>query len=1144
MLRIARMLVGLLFPLLLAGQSFTASVRGLVTDPTGAAVPGAKVILKDVDRNVQYKTESDAMGRYSLTALPVGTYMLTAECPGFQTYQRSAFRLEVQQQATVDVQLQVGAVSTSVQVEAGAPLLNTTSANLGQVIENQYIDRLPLIARNVYQLVYLAPGIVGSAGSQVASGASNFSAVGTRNSTAEIMLDGVTVTAPEQNGGISAVYHTPSVDAVQEFKVQTAFFSAEFGNAGGAVINMVTKTGTNALHGSAYWFRRDSAISANSFFSNRAGTRKPSSHRNLYGGTAGGPIKRDKAFFFFAYERTPQKSPYAQTATFPTPQQHQGNFTDYVTSTGLPIAIYNPFDTYTNAAGEIKRRPFPGNVIPKSMFDPVATKAASYYPAPTRPGIINNWYAEGVTTSTDWQIEAKADYNVTEKDRLSARYSPRRSLAVRPNLFGEGKPGLPWEIKHMRSSADNGMLDFTRTHSPQTVFNVRLGVLRPENYHRPLVPFDLTTLGLPQYMKDASDYPVFPQFQPEGYTAIGDAGYTYIGNRNGSRQLLPSVTHFASAHSLKAGMEYRRNYLDYNQSAFPSGSFSFSRQITREDRFTATDIQGNGFASMLLGWGSGSRFDHRPWTFNRNEYYAGYFQDDWKLTRRWTLNLGLRYEVERPHWEIYYRESYWNLDDPSPLQGKVPGFDLRGFFMFCNERTPSPYNGDHKNWQPRVGFAFALDDRTSVRAGYGTFFTLSRASTKGTLGAGFTSISSVTWSLDSNATRYATLSNPYPDGLNLPPGNSLGPMTFIGLDAGTIVRENVKPRYDMWNFSIQRQLSGASLVEVTYIGNKGTHQYLPDAILSRLAPRYWSLGRNELNRMVPNPFYGVITDARSVLSRPTTQLYRLLKAFPQYASASRSGSEPTRGDSNYHSVQFRFERRLAGGLAMLAHYTISKMLDDCANGSTNWDWLGGSAYTLQDFYNFRNERALAIHDIPQRLVVTFSYRLPVGAGKLVGSQWSRPVNAVLGGWEVSGYVTLQSGAPLTVTQSGGTLWDATQRPDLVGNPDPGTSMSARLYRYFNEAAFRRPAADTLGTAPRNLNYRAPGTRAANVAMHKAFEVHERMKLEVRVELENVTNTPCFGFPNTSFGSTAFGTITGYRDGTGPRQGQFAAKLHF
>jgi outer membrane receptor protein involved in Fe transport len=324
------------------------------------------------------------------------------------------------------------------------------------------------------------------------------------------------------------------------------------------------------------------------------------------------------------------------------------------------------------------------------MFDPIAVKAASYYPLPTRPGIVNNWYAEGVTTSTDWQLETKLDYNLSEKNRLSGRYSPRRSLAVRPNLFGEGKPGLPWEIKHMKSTANNGMMDFTRTHSPWTVISVRLGAVRPEGYHRPLVLFDLTSLGLPKYMKDVADYQVFPQFQPEGYTAIGDAGYTFIGNRNGSWQVLPSLTRFSGAHALRIGGEYRRNYLDYNQSAFPGGSFSFSRQITREDLVLGSDVQGSGLAAMLIGWGSGSRFDHRPWTYNRNEYYAGYVQDDWKIRRRLTLNFGLRYEIERPHWETQYRESYWNLDDPSPLQGKVSGFDLRGFFMFCDEKTPSP----------------------------------------------------------------------------------------------------------------------------------------------------------------------------------------------------------------------------------------------------------------------------------------------------------------------------------------------------------------------------------------------------------------------------------------------------------------------
>jgi hypothetical protein len=294
---------------------------------------------------------------------------------------------------------------------------------------------------------------------------------------------------------------------------------------------------------------------------------------------------------------------------------------------------------------------------------------------------------------------------------------------------------------------------------------------------------------------------------------------------------------------------------------------------------------------------------------------------------------------------------------------------------FTDSKTPSPFEGDHNDFQPRVGFAYALNAKTSIRAGYGLFYTLSRATLKGTLGAGFTSQSSVEWSRYSNITRYAKLSNPYPDGLNLPPGRSLGPMTFIGLGASTIVRENIKPSYNIWNFSIQRQLTGSSLIEVNYTGTKGSHQYVPYTSLSNLDPVFWGIGRTELNRLVPNPFYGVITDPRSPLSTETFQRYRLYRPYPQYNGASRGGAEPPMGDTIYHSMQIKFERRFSRGLSVLAHYTISKAIDDVADGSSSWDWPGGSA-SMQYMFNLRNERSLSISDVPQRLVMTFSYECP------------------------------------------------------------------------------------------------------------------------------------------------------------------------
>ncbi len=1138
----------LLMPALLHGQSFTATVRGVVTDAVQAAVPGAKITLTDVERNTVHRGETDAMGRYTIAAVPRGTYTMTVEAAGFQKHSRSAFTLEVQQQATIDVELQVGQITTSIEVAGTAPLLNTTSANLGQVIDNRYIDTLPLINRNVFLLTYLTPGVVGSAGSYNSSESNNFSAVGTRNATNEVLLDGVTITVPEQNSGVTTTKQTPAVDAVQEFKVQTSFFSAEFGNTGGAVVNMVTKSGTNEFHGSGYWFHKNSVLNANSFFSNRAGSPRPDYSENRYGGTVGGPVKKDQTFFFVSYERLPQETVRAATTTFPTLQQRQGDFSDYVTSGGQLIQIYNPFDTYTNTAGVVKRMPFPGNIVPKSMFDPIAVKAASYYPEPNQPGLERNWYAQGLNKNLNWQMENKVDHNFTEKDRISARYSPRRAVYEAPNLFGEGQPGPPWELKYTTVGTDNAALDYTRVHSARTIINVRFGLMVPYYYSRTLVPFDLTTLGLPSYIQNAAlqFFPQaswFPQFQPEGYTSIGDAPWTFIGREDGARQVLGSMTRFIGGHNLKVGGEYRRNKLDYNQPGYPTGSFSFSRQITREDLFAGSSTQGNGFAAMLLGWGSGSRFDHTPWAFTRSEYYAGYIQDDWKVSRRLTLNLGFRYEYDRPHWEKEYRESYWNLDDPSPLNGQVAGYDLRGFFEFTSKDNPSPFDSVWNNWQPRVGLAYAVNDQTSIRAGYGLFYTMARSAVKGSLGAGFTSQSQVEWSRDSHRTRYAKLDNPYPDGLTLPTGSSLGAMTFVGLNASTIVRENEKPSYHSWNFSIQRQLTPSSLVEINYTGTKGSHQYVPITNLSPLLPVYWDKGRTALNTMVANPFHGVITDPRSALSLPTTQLHRLLRPMPHYLNASRGGSEPGMGDSIYHSMQLRFEKRFSRGLSLLAHYTISKALDNFGAGSSSWTWLGGSS-SLQNIYNLKNERAHSMSDIPQRAIITFSYELPIGTGKALGANWGRLANALAGGWQVSGFATFQSGVPIAVSQSGGNIWDASQRPNLIGDPNPGGAVIDRLNRYFDPAAFSQPAPDVYGTAPRYLNYRAPGIRNCDITMFKNFVVKEGMRAEFRFEMQNLTNTPSFGNPASAFGATNFGQITGYKQGIGARQSQIGLKFHF
>ena len=1143
--RLIRWGAGLLLAAVLWAQSYTASVRGLVTDASGAAIPGARIVIQDVNRNTEFVTVSDAVGRYVVTNLPPSSYMLTAEAAGFKRSVIGPFTLQVQQPATVNVRMELGEVTTTVEVGATAPLLNTTIANLGQVVENKYILQMPLLGRSPMALTYMAPGIVGSGGRKGESN-TNFVANGARNSTSDVMLDGVSVTNVEQNSGVTQLKYTPSVDAVQEFKVQTNFFSAEFGNTGGAVINMVTKSGTNEFHGAVYHFYRNASLNANNFFSNRAGQDLPPFRRHLFGGVIGGPIKKDRLFFFSTFERTDQEQATTGFRSVPMPAERQGDFSNYRDGQGRLITIYNPFDTFTDASGNIKRRPFPGNVVPMSMHNPIARAALEFFPLPNTEGArftnVNNWFGQGVNVSKSNQTDQKIDWNISDRDRFTGRYSAAWSNSNPANLFGNA--ANPFNVGPGVGRTHNVVGDYTRMQNPTTIYTFRFGYLRQYGDRLPFESFSPTQLGLTPEIEQNADFLVFPRFEPEGYTPIGSEGWLVIGRQESVTQFQGSVTKILGGHNLKAGAEMRHFQLDYLQPGHPSGHFAFGRQITRQDRFAGSGVQGNGLASMLLGWGTGSNFHHDPWSNSFSRYWGFYVQDDWRVTRKLTLNLGLRYDFDIPRWEKFNRYSYWNLDDPHPLNGQVPGLDLRGFYEFTNDNIRSPFDGDYNNFQPRIGIAYALNDKTSIRTGYGLFYTLSRATIKGHLGSGFMSNSTVEWSRDANATPFGSLSNPYPNGLNLPPGNSLGPMTFVGLGAGTIVRDNRNPEYHSWNFSIQRELPSHSVLEVNYTGSRGTHLLMPDTSMNRLDPTFWGLGRTRLNALVENPFHGVITDPRSLLSAPTVPLHRLLRNMPHFTGVGRSDSEPGRGNSHYHAVQFRWEKRFSRGFTALAHYTIAKMIDDISHSAGNLNWLGGGT-NIQDFNNLRNERSLSTHDIPQRLVISFSYQLPIGSGKALGTNMGRLANALVGGWEVSGLMTFQSGVPLNVTQNGGVLWDASQRPHLIGDPSMPGNVVSRLNGYFNVDAFQRPENDIIGSAPRTLsNYRAPGLRNADIAFFKQFQIDEHKRGEFRFETFNSTNTPAFGIPNTSFESQNFGIINGLMSGTSARQVQLGFKFYF
>lgn len=1146
----------LILSVALYGQSSTATLRGLVTDPTEAVVPNATVTVTDVLRNVRTSTRTDGAGRYVLTQLPPSTYRLRVEADGFETAQVGDFVLQVAQEATIDVTLRVGSPTTTVEVTGTQPLLNLTSAALGQAVENRYVGQIPLMNREFMRLVFLAPGLLPPDNDPGLSNMSNptrFVSNGVRAGTSDVFVDGGLVSSIEQGNMAGKFLELkPAIETIQEFKVQTNFFSAEFGNTGGAVVNIVSKAGSNQFHGVAYEYHRRDEFNANSFFAKRSGSvAVPNFSYHKYGGAVGGPVLlpglysgKDRTFFYTSLDIEKNEGARTTYLTVPTARERAGDFSDTRQANGQLYVIYNPFDTYRNAQGQVLRRPFPGNVIPASMQDPIARKLMEFFPQPTSEGQpltrVNNVFAAGSELSTNHQTITRLDHVLSEKQRLYGRYGWNRSHPWgRP--FRPYGPNNPAEVETpYLSYTHNLSVELTRTHSPTLVLSARYNLSRQTVSNEVLgMGFDPTSLGLPPIVM-TNGIQRFPTFTFEGYAQLGTFGSRGTYRAQTTDSTAYSATKTVSGHTIKAGGESRWYKLNATPVNSPTGTYSFTRRTTGENPLVASAVQGNAIASALLGWVSGGSYGIMERPASLSQYHGWYVQDDWRITRRLTLNVGLRYDFELPRTERYDRYTWFDPEMPSPIDGRVPGLRLRGGLRFTGPDARSPFDTDWNNLQPRVGLAYGINDSTSVRAGYGIYYTVTKSIATIAFGAPFAVTTPITWSRDGGITQYASLSNPFPDGLIFPMGKSLGAATFLGQSLGTTLRENRTPKVQQWAFSIQRTLPAGSLLEINYTGTRGTQLYFPDLEnRNRLDLSFWGLGRTELSRLVPNPFAGVITDPTSILSAATITRRQLLLPYPQYTGLSLS--TPTIGNSIYHGLQVKFEKRMSHGLSAIAHYTWSKLIDDSSN--SGYDFFGGDSQ-VQNIWNLRLERAVSVTDVAHRGVLTMVYELPFGRKRLWGSSWNRALDALAGGWNVSGIITLQSGFPVVIAMSGGNLLEGVQRPNLIGDPSQPGSVRQRLDRYFNPDAFSRPPADVFGSAPRTLSYRNPALRNADLTLGKTFHLWEAHRAEFRLEAFNALNGVAFGKPNASYGSNAFGLISSYAGGMGPRQLQIAVRYEF
>ena len=1137
-------------PAILSGQVASASLEGDVQDASGATIPSAQIQVLNTSTGVKTAAVTGSDGRFITPSLqPGGPYTVKVEAAGFKTEERAGITLEVNQSARITIILQVGATSEVIKVTGDAPLLESSTAAMGSVIENRSIVNLPLNQRNPYSLVFLAPGVNGSVTAQYNS--ENISVNGGRPGSSDILVDGIPSSPPLVNP-IQGFAVFPSVDAVQEFKVQTNSYSAEFGRTGSGIVNLIYKSGTNQFHGSAFEFLRNSDLDSNSFFSNLHGTPLASFKRSQFGGSLGGPLDipklyrgHDKTFFFAAYEGLRQGTANSVTTTVPTALQRAGNFTQTLTAAGAQVVIYDPTTTVASGSAFV-RQPFAGNVIPVSQINPVAANIVNYFPLPNQPGNAagaNNFYSAGTSVLNSDQVDVKVDENINDKNRFFVRYS-RRNLAQpfdalfpAADVIAEGGDSQP-------QISNSAAFDYTYTRSPTLLVEFRYGFARTLINFVPISDgFNPTKLGFPSYIAANADLLLFPGIAAQNYYTLGDAAQGDFRHGAFESHLLGvNATKVLTRHVLKFGAEGRRLRANDDESGASTGSFSFTNALTQgPNPNVATATGGNAIATLLLGVGSGTMTIDSKNAATESEYYGFYAQDDWKLTKKLTLNIGLRYGIDMPRTERYNRMETFNPTIASPIAAQTGLAGLVGGLQYVGVGGNSrrQYQPQLNNFDPRFGFAYQLDSNTVVRGGYGIFHGPSLRSAGATLGNyGFSATTTYTGS-PNGLTPTLSISNPFPNGLNLPVGASQGLLTGYGTSfESPLTADNRVPYTENWDVDIQRQLPGNLLIDVAYVGSRGVHLNQSgenDFNLDQLSPQALSLG-TQLQQSVPNPFFGYITTGPEAAA--TVPRSYLAAPFPQYTAMD--ASYITGGYTIYHSVQVKVEKRFSQGLNLLLAFTGQKLIDDYSIISN----VGNNA-GIQNIYNPAGERSISANDISKRLVISGGYQLPFGRGQRFGSNWNRVVDTALGGWQFNGIATAQTGFPLAVTtQNTSNSGSTSLRPNNNGTSAAMSGpVSLRLNDYLNAAVFSQPAPFTFGNTGRTLpNVRAPGLENIDFSVFKNFLIKERLSAQFRAEAFNVLNQVVFGSPNTVLSSGQFGVISSQSNA--PRTIQFGLKLLF
>ncbi len=1136
-----------------SAQEFRGAITGRVADPSGGRLPGVTVTATNAATNVASTTTTNREGEFSFPLLNPATYTVTAELTGFKKLVRPGIEVRVADRIGLDLTLEVGAMSETVSVVAESPLLETQTGSTGQVIDQKTISMMPLSDGNPFVLTRLAPGIAYNGDLKFSrpfdNGGTSGIVTGGATGGNEFTLDG----SPNMASGRRVAFVPPS-DAVQQFKVETASFDAASGHTGGGTVNVTLKSGTNALRGSSYMYFRSEKLAETDFFLKRAQEEKPALGYKRPGATIGGPVIENRTFFFFAVEWLYDRFPEPITSTVPTEAMRRGDFSALLP---LGIQIYNPYSAQTVGA-RVVRQPFEGNIIPSGLINPIARNVLNYFPAPNQPGnasLQDNFIYENPRTD-DFNSESfRLDHMISPTQRIFGRYTRNDRRESRNAQLGTVNGVVPNGNFLFRKN-DGVTVNYTDTRSSSSVWDLRAGWQRFQepNVRQHENAFDPASLGFsPSVVSLFGGAQYFPFF---GFDTIHDIGDNLAGNTTHTIwSVQPTYTKLWGNHSLRAGYDMR---LYHELSANPnrqageytqSNGGAFTRQ---QDNTAAQNFQ--DVATFLLGVPTGGNIDLNATRTNDSWYHGFYVQDDWKITARLTLNLGLRYEYETATIEADNR-NVRGFDPAAMLSitsaaeaayaarpDVVPAsqWRARGGLQFASDSNPAFWDADAANLLPRVGFAYRLNERTVLRGGTGVYMVPYIIS--GVQQNGFSQVTPFVATQDRGLTFQSTLNNPYPLGVLQPSGNTLGPNTFLGQSPGRFTPLDAKnQKIHRYQVTVQRELPKQWLLEVGYVGSHG-YNLTTDSDLNPVPAQYLSTSQSRdqaaidfLGTQVPNPFVGLLPTGFTGANVARSQL---LRPFPQFSGVS---SQNTDGTSQYDSAQISLQKRYTHGYSIITTYTRSHYTE---------------RVFLLNATDTTYEKRLARDDVPHRFTAAILFELPFGRGRKWGSDAGGTLNAFIGGWSINAIGQLQSGRPLDFGGRNIYFNGDLDALEATYTDDPARKAWDVSGFYFHDAAVQTNGVDDpvkqLGD-PRinlasNLRYfpsrvdglRSPFLNLWDISIVKQVPLSGRVRMQFNIEFLNATNRVVYNDANTNPRDAGFGTVTSQNNL--PRDIQLAAKI--